>query len=112
MLLIDADGRLAATRITESVQLRVFRAVSKPMPEKDRPRDAAPSDRDVFHEFSLRRVGLFAGETGGLRPLGQNDKDFHTQLLVHPYDEFEATTRNDRFPLLMGAPLAELRRLS
>ena len=87
MLLIDKAGGIAATRITESVQLRVFRTVPKLMPERDRERDAPP-EQD-FYEFTRSRAMLFAGKTGGLRPLGPNDKDFKTQLLVLPTDEFE-----------------------
>jgi hypothetical protein len=101
MLLIDKDGGIRTTPVTESVQVRVFRAVRKWMPETDR-RDT-PADQS-FCEFSRSRALLFAGKTGGLRPLGPNDKDFHTQLLVLPVDEFELV-ENGPFERRMGQPL-------
>jgi hypothetical protein len=87
MLLIDNEGRIAATPATESVQLRVFRAIHQRASPEDR-RDA-PSDQ-AFFEFIRSRALLFAGKTVGLRPLGAGDKDFQTQFQVHPFDVFEA----------------------
>jgi len=101
MLLIDKEGGIRTTPVTESVQVRVFRAVRKWMPETDR-RDT--SAEQSFYEFSRSRALLFAGKTGGLRPLGPNDKDFHTQLLVLPVDEFELA-ENGPFERRMGQPL-------
>jgi hypothetical protein len=88
MLLIDREGRIAITRVTESVQLRVFRTTPRPMPEGERRRDT-PAEQS-FYEFTRSRALLFAGKTGGLRPLGRNDRDFRTHLLVLPLDEFES----------------------
>ncbi|OWK46684.1 hypothetical protein FRUB_00383 [Fimbriiglobus ruber] len=92
MLLIDRDGQITATRVTESVQFRAFRSIPKRNPDTGRDRES-PAEQD-FYEFTRNRAQLFAGKTGGLRPLGPNDKDFHTQLQVHTYDEFE-TADND-----------------
>ncbi len=92
MLLIDKDGELAATEITESVQLRVFR--------KDDAQDP--------YEFALSRVSLFAGKSGGLRPLGREERDLRTQLLVSGYDEFELPD-NDDFPKKMRATMQNCR---
>jgi hypothetical protein len=86
MLLIDREGNLATTRVTESVQLRVFRMIDGAHPDKRRPGGPEPQD---FYEFTRSRALLFAGKTGGLRPVGPNDRDFRTQLLVLPTDEFE-----------------------
>jgi hypothetical protein len=83
MLLIDNEGQIVSTRMTESVQLRVFRVIPALKAERESSRD------QDFYEFTRSRSLLFANNTGGLRPLTSNDKDFHTQLLVHPYDEFE-----------------------
>jgi hypothetical protein len=86
MLLIDKEGCIATTDISESVQLRVFRAIAGVRPDGGRPVDYDAQD---FYEFTRSRALLFAGTTGGLRPRGRDDKDFHTQLLVLPQDEFE-----------------------
>jgi hypothetical protein len=95
MLLVDDEGRIATTRVTESVQLRVFRTVPELVPEGARPRDATAGQD--FYEFTRGRGRLFAGKTGGLRPLGPDDKDFHTQLLALPHDEFESSGHNIDF---------------
>jgi hypothetical protein len=87
MLVVDSEGRIANTRVTESVQLRVFRAIAKWTPEEDR-RDK-PADQ-AFYEFTRGRALLFASKTGGLQPLTLDDRDFRTQFLVHPYDELES----------------------
>jgi hypothetical protein len=102
MLLIDQEGGLAATHVTGSVQFRVFRAIPKVTPQDSRRRDGPP-EQDVY-ELALRRELLFAGKTGGLRPLGRDDKDFSTQLLVLPVDEFELQD-NVPFEKRMGQPL-------
>jgi hypothetical protein len=86
MLLIDKEGKLATTQITENVQLRVYRAIAQAGPRDRRSSDPEPQD---FYEFTRTRALLFADKTGGLRALGRNDKDFRTQLLVHPHDVFD-----------------------
>jgi hypothetical protein len=65
MLLIDADGRLRPTRLTESVRLRVYRDVPW--------RDERPLSLQDFYELDLRRKDLFAGKAGGLDPTGPED---------------------------------------
>jgi hypothetical protein len=85
-LLIDQTGRITPTRLTEGVQLRVFRTVSVGQAGAER-RDTA-ADQDFF-EFTRRRALLFAGKAGGLQPLGSDEKDYATQLLALPHDELE-----------------------
>ena len=68
MLLVNKEGSIASTRVTESVQIRVFRAIPKRIIERDRRRDT-PSEQD-FYEFTRNRALLFADKTGSLRPLG------------------------------------------
>jgi hypothetical protein len=101
MLLIDKEGELATTQVTESVQLRVFRMIVGAQPEIRRPGEPDPQDT---YEFTLGRAPLFAGKSGGLRPLGRDEKDFRTQLLVHGYDEFELQD-NLPFEKHMGQPM-------
>jgi hypothetical protein len=104
MLLVDKDGRIATTRITDSVQIRVFRAIPKRAPEATRRPDAAAEQE--FYEFRRSRAQLFAGKAGGLLPLGRDDKDFGTQLLVLPADEFELPQDDVRFERRMVQPIA------
>lgn len=92
MLLMDQQGKPAITLITEKVQLRVYRVIPKAtLKDIRRPGNMPPrSPEQDFYEITLRRALLFAGKSGGLRPLGPNEKDFLTQLSVHGYDEFES----------------------
>lgn len=96
MLLIDKDGNLAPSSLTESVQLRVFRAIPKLEPGQDplqgQARVRGEPDTQDSYEFTLGRIELFAGKNGGLRAIGRDEKDFRTQLLVQTYDEFESST--------------------
>jgi hypothetical protein len=102
MLLINKDGRIAVTPVTESLQLRVFRTILNRVPQRQ-PRDAH-SDQHVY-EFTRSRVLLFASKSGGLRALDPEDKDFSTQLLVHPDDEFESPAAIAPFERQMGKTL-------
>ena len=93
MLLIDKEGELVATALTETVQLRVFRTIARLDPDQDPLRGGArvrgePETQDSY-EFTLGRVPLFAGRNGGLRPIRRDERDFRTQLLVQIDDEFE-----------------------
>ncbi len=61
-ILIDYQGKLVATRLVESIQLRHFRKFPGP---HDDPAERDKQDQDVY-EFQLSRKKLFAGEAGGL----------------------------------------------
>lgn len=105
MLLVDHMGRIVTTRVTESVQLRVFRVIPE-VRERDRP--PTLSRTQDFFEFTRSRALLFAGQTGGLRALTRDDKDFRTQLLVHTHDEFELPNQAERnipFDRQQGQPM-------
>lgn len=58
MFLIDTTGTLRPTRLTESLQLRVFQE---------------PYRKHPVFEFVLRRADLFAQRQGGLRPIGEEE---------------------------------------
>ena len=100
MLLVDTDGRIAATRLTEDVQIRVFRAIPKLMRDRARGR-ASSGDQDAY-EFIRSRAMLFDKECGGLLPLGTDEKDFRTQLQVHRFDQFESPLDRVPFERRMG----------
>jgi hypothetical protein len=87
-LLIDSNGRVVASRLTESVQLRVMRTNTPAMTAKtvEELYRGAPAGQ-AFAEFQLRRAALFAGEAGGLRDVS-GERDFKTGFNAHPWDEF------------------------
>jgi hypothetical protein len=93
-ILISRAKELVPTKLTESVQLRVFRSIAKLGPDADPLRGrirvrGEPETQDGY-EFTLSRPGLFAGRNGGLRPIHRDERDLTTQLLALIDDEFDA----------------------
>jgi hypothetical protein len=92
MVLIDADGRLRASRLTESLELRVYHK------------------NDLGHPFAfkLRRADLFAARNGGLRAVSDEEKayfDFQVSgpMFVVGVDPFEVERKERRAtPALMS----------
>ena len=89
MLLADERGEPAATAVTESVQIRVHRAIPARIPgafngDEDEARDATS-----VHEFRLSRARLFAGEAGGLRAVARDERELPV-FQSHGFDPFEA----------------------
>jgi hypothetical protein len=83
-VLVDNNGKLASTHLTESVQIRVYRAI-RPF-----------SDENVFKDppqgvFELRvdRQALFSGSLGGIRAVTAGEKDFGFFNIYRGPDEFE-----------------------
>lgn len=78
MTLFDNQGKLVATPITESIQLRVYRSVTSS--------NASVSGSDVdqmiarsgqeFYEIRLSRPLLFASHSGGLRTVQPDEREF------------------------------------
>jgi len=69
MVLFDNEGNLAVSRITQSVQIRVYREITTARPRDFSAGSAAMargSGQDVF-EIRLSRPLLFSGKQGGLR---------------------------------------------
>jgi hypothetical protein len=98
-LLIAAPNTLAATTLTESVQLRIYREVP-PMTEPNvraaivasangRVTDQRVAAWQAFHEFQLSRSRLFANRAGGLRAVGSDERDFNLPFFLQMNDEFE-----------------------
>jgi hypothetical protein len=73
LLLIDTDGNITPSPITESLQIRVLHA---------------KNSQDVF-QFDLRRTLLFAGKSGGLHAVERNEVEL-PQFMVHGFDPFES----------------------
>jgi hypothetical protein len=78
MLLIDNNGEIVPTKLTESVQLRVYLTV-------DNQRNGF--DQRAF-ELKLSRAELFAKRAGGLHNVSQDERDFAI-FLSHDIDPFE-----------------------
>jgi hypothetical protein len=79
MTLFDDQGQLIPAPITESVQIRVYRSITRAQEEhseSDFKGHIASSGQD-FYEIRLSRPQLFANKAGGLRAVGQEEKEFY-----------------------------------
>jgi hypothetical protein len=82
MMLFDNQGGLAPTGITESIQIRVYRAIAV----KDRVNaesasslaEAVKNSGQDFYQIRLSRPQLFANKAGGLRATEPHEKEFGT----------------------------------
>ena len=89
MMLIDDHANLTPTNIIEQVQIRVHRAIPQvSLQALDRDRISARTSLDTY-EFKLSRVKLFAGDSGGLRSVARDEKEFPL-FQSHGIDLFEA----------------------
>jgi hypothetical protein len=76
MILIDNQGNLIPSRLTEQVQIRVHRAISKTIPEGVNFDSNEERTSQGFFEFKLSRLKLLAGDSGGMRAIARGEKDF------------------------------------
>jgi hypothetical protein len=89
MLVLDERGEPTPTAVTESVQIRLHRAIPSAIPEGfDGGRDEARTSLAVY-EFRLSRARLFAGEAGGLRAVARDESEFPV-FQSHGFDPFES----------------------
>ena len=107
MVLIDNQGKLTPTPITESAQFRVYRRVPS---GTRRSTEEARTSQSVF-EFRLKRRNLFDGEAGGLRPVLIGEKDFEI-FRSHGIDWFEGSNggslEKSQFPVLEQCAVCHL----
>lgn len=90
MMLIDDHGNLTPTPVIVQVQIRVHRAIPQVTTQTlDRDRVSARTSLDTY-EFKLSRAKLFAGDSGGLRPVAPDEKEFPL-FQSHGIDLFELT---------------------
>lgn len=89
-LLIDDQGRLVPTRLTESVQLRVYHRIAP-----SNPSDVTEDAPQAVFEWALDRAALLANRRGGLVPTKSNSIVF-TLFMSHEFDLFEVRPRGDR----------------
>jgi hypothetical protein len=94
MVLIDNQGDLVPTRLTEDVQIRVHRAISKTIPEGFNFDSNAERMAQDFFEIKLSRAKLFAGHSGGLRALARDEKEF-LLFMSHGDDPIEWVKENE-----------------
>jgi hypothetical protein len=94
MVIIDNQGDLVPTRVTEDVQIRVHRAISKTIPESFIFDSNAEHTAQDFFEIKLSRTKLFAGHSGGLRALARDEKEF-LLFQSHGADPFDRVKENE-----------------
>ncbi len=104
MMLFDNRGNLRGTPITESVQLRVYRAITENQgstSESDLAQASEKSGQD-FYELRLSRPQLFANKAGGLRAIGRHEREFSI-FGFFPADEGAPNqrTRLDQYPPIL-----------
>jgi hypothetical protein len=81
MVLISGSGRPLGTRLTESVQMRVYRAIHFDL-------GGTGAHSQDFFEFRLSRERLLFGQAGGLRGVAPGEKEF-AFFRSHGNDVFE-----------------------
>ncbi len=90
--LFDDQGTLTPSPITESVQIRVYHAITN---ARERFFNGGiafviKNSGQDFYEMRLSRRLLFSGKNGGLRAVGREEKEFST-FQTHGNDPIEGT---------------------
>lgn len=80
MTLFDNQGNLAASSITESVQIRVYHSITTTEERflNGNMAEVIKNSGQDFFEFKLSRQLLFAGKNGGLRAVAPDEKALST----------------------------------
>jgi hypothetical protein len=89
LVLIDDHAHPIATHLTESVQIRVYRAIHFDF-------GGTGAHSQDFAEFALSRERLFSGQSGGLRAIAHGDREF-SFFRSHGIDAFEMEEDPERF---------------
>jgi hypothetical protein len=105
-MVIDDQGKLTPTALTESVQLRVYHAITPGTQYMNYINGPSSHDQDFF-EFRIRRQDLFARHSVGLVAVHPGETEFAT-FSTHGTDAFESTTPSDQ----KGGHTRRLPRLS
>ena len=92
-IVIDDHGNLMPTSLTESVQLRVYHAVTLGSRYLNYINGPSSYDQDFF-EFRMSRKELFGHVNGGLVAVHPGEKEYAT-FMTHGMDEFEPTAPPD-----------------
>jgi hypothetical protein len=95
MILMDEKFNLVPTNLIESVQFRVHRSIPRVIEEGlNTNRNEARTSLDTY-EFKLSRAKLFASESGGLRSVLRDEKEFPL-FQSHGIDLFEELNKPDQ----------------
>jgi hypothetical protein len=87
LIVVDSTGKLVPTKLTESVQLRVYHAITPGTRYMNYINGPSSHDQDFF-EFRMSRPELFARRNGGLVGVGPTETDFAT-FNAHGMDAFD-----------------------
>ena len=82
MMVIDDQGKLTLTALTEGVQLRVYHAITPGTEYMNYSNGPSSHDQD-FLEFRIRRQDLFARHSVGLRSAPRRNAVCHVQYARH-----------------------------
>jgi hypothetical protein len=93
-VVVDTEGKLEPTLLTESIQLRVYHSVTPGSRYLNYLNGPSSRDQDFF-EFQMSRPRLFALQSGGLRALRPGDVEYAT-FSTHGEDMFESADRTDK----------------
>jgi hypothetical protein len=92
-IVIDSEGKLLPTALTESVQLRVYHAITPGTPYRNYHNGPSSRDQDFF-EFRMSRSELFAHRNGGLVAVHPREREY-TTFSTQGNDPFESTNSLD-----------------
>jgi hypothetical protein len=81
VVLLNNAGQWVRTNLTESLQIRVYRAIHFDL-------GGTGAHSQDFFEFRISREKLFSGSAGGLRAVEQGEKEFPF-FRSHGFDMFE-----------------------
>lgn len=90
VIVIDNQGKLVPTELTESVQLRVYHAITAETRHTNYINGPSSHDQDFF-ELRMSRPALFAHHAGGLVMVRPTDREFAT-FSTHGVDAFESAS--------------------
>jgi len=92
-VIIDNRGQLAPTALTESVQLRVYHAITPGSRYMNYINGPSSHDQDFF-EFQMRRPELFGNIGGGLVAVHPGEKEYAT-FMTHGMDAFVGSAASE-----------------
>lgn len=108
MTLFDNEGNLAPAPLTESVQIRVYHAITTTPARSGGPdwADVIKNSGQDFCEIKLSRPLLFAGKDGGLRATPRDEREFFT-FQQQGDDEIELFDEHPEFKKMWAPALQQ-----
>jgi hypothetical protein len=108
MTLFDNQGNLAASSITESVQIRVYRSITTTEERflNGNMAEVVKNSGQDFFEFKLSRPLLFSNKNGGLRAVAPDERELST-FQTQGDDPLEGAPGR---PAFAGKTLPEMQR--